>query len=49
MLGLMMDRPLLISSIAEHAAKYHAGREIVSVTVDNPRHRYTYGDCIGRA
>ena len=49
MLGLMMDRPLLISSIAEHAAKYHAGREIVSVTVDNPRHRYTCGDCIGRA
>ena len=47
--GLMMDRPLLISSIAEHAARYHGGREIVSVTVDNPRHRYTYSDCIGRA
>jgi fatty-acyl-CoA synthase len=47
--GLMMDRPLLISSIAEHAARYHGGREIVSVTVDNPRHRYTYRDCIGRA
>ena len=49
MLGLMMNTPLLISSIAEHAARYHAGREIVSVTADNPRHRYTYGDCIHRA
>jgi fatty-acyl-CoA synthase len=49
MQGLMMNRPLLISSIAEHAYKYHGGREIVSVTVDNPRHRYTYRDCIGRS
>ena len=47
--GLMMDRPLLISSIAEHGAKYHGNREIVSVTADNPRHRYTYGDCVARA
>ena len=49
MQGLMMDTPLLISSIAEHAWRYHGGREIVSVTADNPRHRYTYRDCIGRA
>ena len=49
MLGLMMNTPLLVSSIAEHAANYHAGREIVSVTVDNPRHRYTYGECIARS
>jgi len=49
MLGLMMDTPLLVSAIAEHAAKYHGGREIVSVTADNPRHRYTYRECIGRA
>ena len=47
--GLMMNTPLLISSIAEHAVNYHGGREIVSVTSDNPRHRYTYSDCIGRA
>ena len=47
--GLMMDRPLLISSIAEHGAKYHGNREIVSVTADNPRHRYTYRGCIDRA
>ena len=47
--GLMMNTPLLISSIAEHAATFHGAREIVSVTADNPRHRYTYRDCIGRA
>ncbi len=47
--GLMMNMPLLISSIAEHAAKYHGGREIVSITADNPRHRYTYGECVSRA
>ena len=49
MQGLMMDMPLLISSIAEHAARYHGNREIVSVTADNPRHRYTYKDCVARA
>ena len=47
--GLMMDTPLLISSIAEHAARFHGDREIVSVTADNPRHSYTYSDAIGRA
>ena len=49
MKGLMMDTPLLISSIAEHAARFHADREIVSVTVDDPRHRYTIGDAVRRA
>ncbi len=49
MQGLMMNTPLLISSIAEHGAKFHGGREIVSVTADNPRHRYTYRECIDRA
>ncbi len=44
-----MDRPLLISSIAEHAAKFHGGREIVSVTMDNPRHRYTIGEAVSRS
>ena len=49
MQGLMMDRPLLISSIAEHARKFHGDREIVSVTADNPRHRYTFRDAVARA
>lgn len=47
--GLMMNTPLLISSIAEHAARFHGDREIVSVTADNPRHRYTFRDAIARS
>jgi fatty-acyl-CoA synthase len=49
MKGLMMDTQLLISSIAQHAEKFHGDREIVSVTADNPRHRYTFREAIGRA
>jgi len=45
----MMDTPLLISSIAKHAEKFHGDREIVSVTMDNPRHRCTIGDVTSRA
>ena len=44
MLGLMMDKPLLISSVLDYAAKYHGGTEIVSRTVEGPIHRYTYAD-----
>ncbi|HNP37041.1 MAG TPA: long-chain-fatty-acid--CoA ligase [Woeseiaceae bacterium] len=47
--GLMMDRPLLISSIARHADRFHHEREIVSVTVDDPLHRTSWGTVIGRA
>ena len=47
--GLMMNTPLLISSIAEHAEKFHGDREIVSVTADNPRHRCTFRDALGRS
>jgi fatty-acyl-CoA synthase len=46
--GLMMKVPLLISSILRHADSYFGDREIVSVTVDNPQHRYTYRDCFRR-
>ena len=34
MLGLMQDRPLLISSILEHAARHHADAKIVSARPD---------------
>ncbi len=44
MLGLMQDRPLLISSLIEHANAFHPGAEIVSRTVEGPIHRCTYGD-----
>ena len=49
MKGLMMDTPLLISSIAEYAVRFHKDREIVSVTADNPRHRCTIADVISRS
>ncbi len=43
MLGLMQTRPLLISSIIQHAAVNHAGTEIVSRTTEDTIHRITYG------
>jgi acyl-CoA synthetase (AMP-forming)/AMP-acid ligase II len=46
--GLMMDVPLTITSIMEHAERVNGDREIVSVTSDNPRHRYTYRDAFKR-
>ncbi len=49
MQGLMMHTPLLISSIARHAEKFHGASEIVSVTADNPLHRYSYRDCFRRS
>ncbi|AGP31860.1 long-chain fatty acid--CoA ligase [Corynebacterium terpenotabidum] len=49
MFGLMMDTPLLISSIARHADRRFGDQEIVSFTIDNPRHRYTYRDAFARA
>ncbi len=42
--GLMQDRPLLISSLIEHANAFHPGAEIVSRTSEGPIHRCTYGD-----
>lgn len=44
-----MDRPLLISSVLRHADLQHPNREIVSITADNPRHRYTYRQAFARA
>jgi fatty-acyl-CoA synthase len=48
MQALMMNTQLMISSILTHADKNFPDREIVSVTVDNPRHRYTFKDCFKR-
>ena len=45
--GLMMDRPLLVSSLIEHAATYHGDTEIVSRTVEGPNHRTTYAEASG--
>ncbi|MBT4686468.1 MAG: long-chain-fatty-acid--CoA ligase [Rhodospirillaceae bacterium] len=49
MLGLMQDRPLLISSLIDFAAQYHGDVEIVSRSVEGPIHRYTYADANHRA
>ncbi len=49
MLGLMQDRPLLISSLIEFAGLNHGTEEIVSRTVEGPIHRYTYTDCLSRS
>ena len=46
--GLMMDRQLTITSIMEHADNNHPNAEIVSVTCDSPRHRYTYAEAFRR-
>jgi len=48
MRGLMMDSPLLISTLVGHAERNFPDREIVSVTADNPLHRYTFGQCTQR-
>ncbi len=47
--GLMMEVPLTITSIMRHAERHHPKREIVSVTPEQPRHRYTYADAFARA
>lgn len=46
--GLMMDTPLLISSLMRFADTNYPDREIVSVTLDNPHHCYTFRDAFAR-
>jgi fatty-acyl-CoA synthase len=48
MQGLMMDYPLTITSLMRHADQLHRNSEIVSLSYDNPRHRYRYADCFRR-
>jgi len=40
--GLMQDRPLMISSLIDHAATFHPETEIVTRTVEGPVHRTNY-------
>jgi acyl-CoA synthetase (AMP-forming)/AMP-acid ligase II len=49
MQGLMMDMPLTLTMIMRHGERNHGAQEIVSVTADTPRHRYTFADCFARA
>jgi acyl-CoA synthetase (AMP-forming)/AMP-acid ligase II len=47
--GLMMQQPLLISSLIVHADRHHGDTEIVSRRVEGDIHRYTYRECHTRA
>ncbi len=49
MLGLMQQRPLLISTLVDYAARQHGGREIVSRDADGAIHRTTYAEVAMRA
>ncbi|WP_370292444.1 long-chain-fatty-acid--CoA ligase [Thalassolituus sp.] len=49
MQGLMMDRPLLISSLLQHAEVTHPHSEIVSRRCEGDIHRYTMKDAAARA
>lgn len=46
--GQMMNLPLTITSIMEFTEQAHGSAEIVSITADNPLHRYTYSDAFRR-
>ncbi|RPI17052.1 MAG: long-chain-fatty-acid--CoA ligase [Lysobacterales bacterium] len=47
--GLMMERPLLISDIVRFTERTNPDVEIVSVTIESPRHRCTWRDVFRRA
>ena len=49
MLGLMQDRPLLISGILEHAARNHAASRIVSARPDGSLARHSWAQVAARA
>jgi acyl-CoA synthetase (AMP-forming)/AMP-acid ligase II len=42
--GLQMDVPLLVSTLIEHAATYHADTEIVARTIEGDVRRTTYAE-----
>jgi fatty-acyl-CoA synthase len=47
--GLMMDMPLLTSSILKHAARHAGDVEVVSRRVEGDIHRYTWAECEQRS
>src|SRR5882757_4889874 len=47
--GLMMQMPLAISALIEHADRYHGDTEIVSRRIEGDIHRYGYRDMHRRA
>jgi acyl-CoA synthetase (AMP-forming)/AMP-acid ligase II len=49
MLGLMMQQPLLISSLIVHAERHHGEQEVVSRRVEGDIHRTTYRELGARS
>lgn len=49
MFGLMQDHPLLISSLIDHAERYHPKAEVISATCEGPIHRSDYATIALRA
>ena len=49
MKGLMQNQPLLLSSLLQHADRFHGSTEIVSRTVEGPIHRTNYRNIRARA
>ncbi len=47
--GLMMQQPLLISSLLVHAERHHGEREVVSRRVEGDIHRTTYRELAARS
>jgi fatty-acyl-CoA synthase len=47
--GLMMQQPLLISSLLVHAERHHGDQEVVSRRVEGDIHRGTYRELASRA
>jgi fatty-acyl-CoA synthase len=47
--GLMMQQPLLISSLIVHAERHHPEREVVSRRVEGDIHRTTYKEIASRS
>ncbi len=49
LVGLMMDMPLLVSSIIDHAARWNGDSEIVTRNADKSIHRYDYAAARARS
>jgi acyl-CoA synthetase (AMP-forming)/AMP-acid ligase II len=49
MLGLMQQRPLLISALVDYASRWHSEREIVSRDPEGAIHRSSYAEVAARA
>jgi acyl-CoA synthetase (AMP-forming)/AMP-acid ligase II len=49
MLGLMQNRPLIVSSLVDYASTWHGGREIVSRDPEGAVHRTNFAEIAARA